>query len=197
MCNEMSPWEKVVEFHGHTCPGLAMGYRAAQEALKRLDHERSEDEELVAIVETDACGADAVQVLTGCTFGKGNFIYRDLGKQAFTFGSRSREKGIRCVLKYDALNNLAPPEWAELRKKVFTEEVLPEEKRRFQELHHQLTDKLLQEPLENIMEVQTVPLDIPPKARIFETIQCAFCGEGVMEPRAKVKQGKFACPDCI
>ena len=24
--------------------------------------------------------ADAVQVLTGCTFGKGNFIYKDFGK---------------------------------------------------------------------------------------------------------------------
>ena len=28
---------------------------------------------------------DAVQVLTGCTFGKGNLIYRPTGKMAFSF----------------------------------------------------------------------------------------------------------------
>jgi len=38
-----------------------------------LGENRAEDEEIVAVVETDACGADAIQVRTGCTFGKGNF----------------------------------------------------------------------------------------------------------------------------
>ncbi len=65
-------FKKCLDFHGHLCPGLAIGYRAATGALEWLKENRSEDEELVAIVETDACGADAVQVLTGCTFGKGN-----------------------------------------------------------------------------------------------------------------------------
>jgi len=81
-------WQKCIEFHGHTCPGLAIGFQAARVLMERLGVLRAPDEELVAIVETDACGADAIQVMTGCTFGKGNFVFKDYGKHAFSL-SRS------------------------------------------------------------------------------------------------------------
>jgi formylmethanofuran dehydrogenase subunit E len=64
---------------------LASGIRAAEWALTELCA-RSHDEELVAVVETDMCGVDAIQYLTGCTFGKGNLIHKDYGKNAFTYG---------------------------------------------------------------------------------------------------------------
>jgi len=197
MCREMTPWEKSVEFHGHTCPGLAMGYRAAMAAMEHFGQGRSEDEEMVAIVETDACGVDAVQVITGCTFGKGNFFYRDTGKQAFTFGYRGRQEGLRAALKYGAMQELAPPEWAELREKVFQGSANEEDRARFQELHQQLTDRLLESPLEEILEVKTVDIEMPPKARIHETVQCFCCGEGVMKPRAiKKDDEQYMCTDC-
>jgi formylmethanofuran dehydrogenase subunit E len=60
---------------------------------------RSEDEEIVAIVENDACYVDAVQVLTGCTFGKGNFIYKDNGKMVLTLLSRKTGQGIRVAMR--------------------------------------------------------------------------------------------------
>ena len=59
-------YAQIVEFHGHSCPGLAMGYRMACAALAELKSMRAEDEELVAIVENDACGVDALQCVTGC-----------------------------------------------------------------------------------------------------------------------------------
>ncbi len=95
MCMEKSDWEKCAEFHGHVCPGLAVGYRAAQIGLEELAGSRAKDEELVAIAETDACGVDAVMVVTGCTLGKGNLLYRDFGKHAFTFMSRGSGEGVR------------------------------------------------------------------------------------------------------
>ena len=69
--------KEILDFHGHLCPGIVIGYRAAKAALSNLSSDRAVDEELVAIVENDACGVDAVQVITGCTFGKGNFIFKD------------------------------------------------------------------------------------------------------------------------
>jgi formylmethanofuran dehydrogenase subunit E len=48
--------EKAVAFHGHYCPGLEIGYRAAVIAMRELRFDRAEDEEIVAICETDACG---------------------------------------------------------------------------------------------------------------------------------------------
>ncbi|MCL4536163.1 MAG: formylmethanofuran dehydrogenase subunit E family protein, partial [Nitrospirae bacterium] len=68
----MKSFDDVVKFHGHSCPGLALGYRVGVAAVKELNMENiSEDEEVVAIVENDSCAVDAIQVLTGCTFGKG------------------------------------------------------------------------------------------------------------------------------
>ena len=60
-------WKGCVEFHGHECGGLAVGFRAALYAKELLGEERSEDEELVCIAETDACGVDAILVILGCT----------------------------------------------------------------------------------------------------------------------------------
>lgn len=57
------------------------------------------DEELVCVTENDACGVDAVQVITGCTMGKGNLLYRGTGKMAFSFYCRNSGKSVRLCLK--------------------------------------------------------------------------------------------------
>jgi len=88
-------YQDTAKFHGHSCPGLAMGYRLAIAALDKLKSIRSEDEEIVVIVENDACGTDAVQFLSGCTFGKGNFVFKDYGKMVYTFFCRISGKAIR------------------------------------------------------------------------------------------------------
>ena len=82
-------WNKAVAFHGHECPGLAIGFKACEAARSRLGLGASPDEEIVCVTENDACGVDAVQALLSCTFGKGNLIYRGTGKQAFSFFERS------------------------------------------------------------------------------------------------------------
>jgi len=51
------------------CGGLAIGDVAATAGLAWLQEKRALDQELVAMVETDACSVDAIQVLTGCIFG--------------------------------------------------------------------------------------------------------------------------------
>jgi len=92
----MKRFEEVIRFHGHSCPGLALGYRVSLAALKAMDRGKiSEDEELVAIVENDSCAVDAIQLVTGCTFGKGNLIFRDYGKQVYTFLKRPSGNGVR------------------------------------------------------------------------------------------------------
>jgi len=92
-------FRQAIGFHGHLCGGLTRGYRMARAALEALGVERAQDEELVAIVENDACGVDAVQVLTGCTFGKGNLIFRDYGKHVLTLLRRSDGRAVRVSLR--------------------------------------------------------------------------------------------------
>ena len=97
-----SDFARCVQFHGHTCPGLAIGFKAGKTLMGRLGVRKAPDEELVAVVEADACGADAIQVMTGCTFGKGNFIFKNYGKHAFSLMDRRKGKGVRACLRPDA-----------------------------------------------------------------------------------------------
>jgi len=88
-------WERVIEFHGHECPGLAIGFKAALAAKEYLGCGDSEDEEIVCISENDACGVDAIQALLKCTVGKGNLIIRLTGKSVYHFYNRTNGKSIR------------------------------------------------------------------------------------------------------
>ena len=59
----MDLWQKCVDFHGHSCGGLRIGYAAAEYAMKLLNISFSDNEQVVCISENDACGVDAIQVL--------------------------------------------------------------------------------------------------------------------------------------
>ncbi len=195
MCMEKTPWEKAVEFHGHSCPGLAIGYRVAQVALDELGETRSPDEELVAVVENDACGVDAVMFLTGCTLGKGNLIYRDYGKQVYTFGSRSSNKALRISVNSDNLRR-HDPDFEKLRGKVFGGTATTEERKQYQELQAARIEQILNMPREEFCKAEIIDFQLPPKARIFKSVKCSQCGEYVMEARARVKDGNICCIPC-
>jgi formylmethanofuran dehydrogenase subunit E len=165
-------YEDIIKFHGHTCPGVTIGYRMAKAAMERLAEQRSEDEEIVAIVENNACGVDAVQVLTGCTFGKGNFIFRDYGKQVYTFYSRNTGKGYRVVFHGDNI---------------------PEEARGNRE---KMTRWLLDADEKDIVAVTKVDIEEPALAEMVPSVRCDYCGEMVMETRTEKVDGKIACIPC-
>lgn len=195
MSLEDRTWEKAVEFHGHVCPGLAVGYKVATVALDLLKEERAEDEELIAIVENDACGIDAIMVMTGCTPGKGNLIFKDSGKQVYTFGSRNSQKAIRISVKGDIFQD--KPEARELFKKVMAGTASATEKEEHRKQRQQRMERILNMPAEQFAAIKEVAFDLPGKARLFASVECSCCGEYAMEPRTRNQNGKIVCLDCF
>lgn len=184
-----------VAFHGHDCPGLAVGYRAAQAALAALCGERAEDEELVAIVETDACGVDALQVLTGCTFGKGNLIYQDHGKHVFTLIERKSGRGVRVALKAGVME--MNERHLTLMEKVHQMTATPHETAEFWKIHSQKALEILQKPIETLFNIQPINRTLPPKARREPSRLCTRCGEPAMGSKLVVLDGREVCRDCL
>lgn len=184
----------AVAFHGHSCPGLAIGIRAAQWALKEMG--KSPDEEIVAVVETDMCGVDAIQYLLSCTFGKGNLIHRDYGKNAFTFYRRSDGKGARLVFKPEAYG-----EWGkrlrELMGKGERQGLTAEEEKERDELRQRIESYILTAPFEELFTVGPAREPLPKKARILSSLLCAECGEAVMESRVRHFQHRLLCIPCF
>jgi formylmethanofuran dehydrogenase subunit E len=187
-------FEKCVAFHGHICPGLAIGFQAARALMEGLGVGRAGDEELLAIVETDACGVDAIQVMTGCTFGKGNFIFKDYGKHAFTLVSRKRRKAVRVCLRPDAVE--VDPGHLSLFERVQNDEASPEEVARFRELQGKRVQKVLEAAPETLFKIEEIPTDIPPKARISKSGTCDLCGEPTKIDLLREIDGKKACILC-
>jgi formylmethanofuran dehydrogenase subunit E len=194
MAIEEQTLKKIVEFHGHMCPGLATGIQAAQIALREIGP-HSKDEEVVAVAETDMCGVDAIQFLTGCTFGKGNLIHRDWGKNAYTFFRRSDGKAVRIALRPDGWKR--DPEHQELRKKVDSGLASEAETARFRELHQVEARRVLETPPDRLFKTEEIQAAPPRKARIHASIICSRCGEGVMETRIRRLEGKDFCPPCF
>ncbi|MGQ9858647.1 MAG: FmdE family protein [Thermodesulfobacteriota bacterium] len=192
---DQSSIRRVIDFHGHSCPGLAIGIRAAEIGLVEVGRS-SQDEEVVAVVETDMCGVDAIQVLMGCTFGKGNLIHLDYGKNAFSFFRRSDGKGIRVVTRPDVFNR-PEEEMVRLRGKMDREGLSGEEKARLKELTASKVKEIMEADLKALFDVKEVSGPIPGKARILDGLLCDACGERTMESRIRRFMGQNLCPPCF
>lgn len=166
---ENAIWNKAVAFHGHECPGLAIGVKVCEAAVLKLGIGQSEDEEIVCVTENDACSVDGVQAILGCTFGKGNLLYRDTGKQAFSFFNRKTGEKIRICLK------------------PFEKSMDRVERQAY----------LLEAPVEELFDFSVPQFELPEKARIFNTIICDLCGEGSPEHKMHLQDGKKVCVDCF
>ena len=169
LSNTETLWKKAVEFHGHICPGLMIGFRAALYAANLLELSFSEDEEVVCISENDACGVDAIQAILGCTVGKGNLLFHIRGKQAFSFYNRQSNHSVRLVLKQKSYH-------------MNREESLA--------YYESCEDS-------EMFTVKETTLPLPEKARIYESVKCEFCGEMTGSRWIKERNGKNYCLDCF
>lgn len=164
----MTDFEKCAAFHGHVCGGLTIGYKAAQYAIRLLNLTVSDDEEVVCIAENDACGVDAIQVMLGCSIGKGNLLFHMRGKQAFSVYNRKTGKAVRLVLKSK-----------------------PEGLRKEDSLQYYQS----REP-EELFDVKPVALALPEKARLFDSYRCDCCGEVTGTNWIRLAGEKKLCLDC-
>ncbi len=186
----------LIAFHGHFCPGLATGVRVAEVALAALGP-RAEDEELVAMVETNNCAVDAIQFLTGCTYGKGNLIHLDHGKNVFTLARRSDGRAVRMTLKPSSGRGLSEEQQC-LVDRVRSGEADDQERAAYAALWEARGRAVLVAPLEDLLEIEWLAdYSLPEKAVIQPSCQCEGCGALVMSSRLTLWQGQRLCPTCL
>ena len=128
----------------------------------------SEDEQVVCVAENDACGIDGIQVMLGCSVGKGNLLFHLTGKQAFSVYNRETGKSVRLVLK-------PQPE-------------LPT-KEKTMEWYNTAS-------LDTLFDVKETTIELPEQARLFRSECCACCGEMTGEHFLRLQGGKRVCLDC-
>jgi len=185
---------ETIAFHGHWCPGLAMGIRVAEVALEKIG--RAGDEEIVAVAESDTCAVDAVQFLTGCTAGKGNLILKNIGKMVFCFYRRRDSKTLRVASRPDYSRG-SSGEYRKLQEKSNNGTLTDDEKATFQQLRQEICNRILEAGIEELFSIGTTSKPAPPHAPMKRSLLCEVCGEMVMETKARLSDGRVLCPDCF
>jgi formylmethanofuran dehydrogenase subunit E len=187
--------DKVVDFHGHWCPGLAIGLRAGEWALEEMG--RAEDEDIVAVVETDMCAVDAIQALISCTFGKGNLIHLDYGKTAFSFYRYGDGKSARLVFALERPDSQPEEDRTDLVRKMAESRLSPEEEDLLKKFREEWSRLIMEADMVDVFQVQEATQPVPRKARIVSSLVCESCREQVMETRTHRLLGQTLCLPCF
>lgn len=168
--------------HGHLCPGQVLGVRMAVAACDRLGIvDPKSSKRLIVFVETDRCGTDAVQTVTGCTLGKRTLKFIDYGKLAATFVDTVTGRALRVSAlesSREAAQRFAPEESDRHLAQLCAYKALPDEQLfRFEEVHVELSEN-----------------DLPgrPQSRAI----CTICQEGVNDGREETVGGHVLCRAC-
>ena len=168
--------------HGHLCPGQVLGVRMSILGCERLGiFEPKSSKRLIVFVETDRCGADAVQTVTGCTLGKRTLKFMDYGKLAATFVDTESGRAVRIAARESAREAaiaFAPDETDAHRAQL----------RAYKEL-----------PDKDLFTVQQVRVslseaDLP--GRPLHRVTCELCGEGVSDGRERAAGEQTRCRAC-
>lgn len=168
--------------HGHLCPGQVLGVRMAILGCERLGiFDPKSSKRLIVFVETDRCGADAIQTVTGCTVGKRTLKVVDYGKLAATFLDTETGRAVRVSARESAREaalRFAPQEADPERAQLHAYKALPDNE------------------LVTIEEVRVAlseaDLPGPPRRRVT----CERCGEGVNDGREVSGAGRILCRAC-
>ena len=186
-----------LELHGHKCPAMPMGLRSGAIAMNRLGVERSGAKTLLAVVELGDdhcahCFGDGVQMVTGCTFGKGNIKKLGYGKFGLTLVDKATGRAVRVVPKGEAQMQMKKtPFFTEFRMKGVPPTQVPEE------VVDPLIEQVLSGPEESMFEVSEVfEYEAAGKDETFDSFLCDRCGEMVVESYGRVVGDRRVCIPC-
>jgi len=146
------------KFHGHVCPGIALGYRATQIALAQLypGEIPLRGDQFVVSGTPRACPADAISYLTGARYGKGsegafngNLAFdKTIGDSCYIFAGMSTGKAIKLTTTFQF-----PKEMQELRAKKDTD---PEANAQYEAMSRCVTLRILTAPEKEVFTVTPV-----------------------------------------
>lgn len=185
------------QLHGHKCPAMPLGLRAGAAAMNALAVARAKDKDLMAIVELGDdhcahCFADGVQMITGCTFGKGNIWKLGYGKFAVTVVERATGRAVRVVPQAKAQMGMKQTRFfQEYRMKGVPASKVPDE------VVEPLIQQVMNAPQDQLLSVGPEhKLEVGKKAETFATEVCDACGEMVVETYLRVAGEKKLCIPC-
>jgi formylmethanofuran dehydrogenase subunit E len=168
--------------HDHLCPRQVLGVRIGLAGLAALGLSAPvRKTSALVIVETDGCFADGIEVASGATVGHRTLRVNDLGKIAATFVDVNTGQAIRIAPALDARQRAlqyAPAEPRHYFAQLQAYQTLPNEQ---------------------LLQFRQVILDPPVEvllSRPAVRVNCAMCGEEIINERQVLVDGRPLCGAC-
>lgn len=174
--------EKSAQNHSHLCPRQILGVRIGLAGMKALGLEANQGgKRLLVILETDGCFADGVIAATNCTVGHRTLRVEDYGKVAATFVDTKSGQAVRVAPVLDVRRQAGaccPGEPRHYFAQMSAYQVLPDERLLT------VTEVCLGTPVRRIVSRPGLRVD------------CAGCGEEIMNERELLVDGQPLCRSC-
>lgn len=185
----------VVDFHRHLCLDIAIGYRAAKALMREMGDQMRNMKEMIALVGNETCALDAIQEVTGCTFGKRNLYLTNIGKPVYILQNTKTGKAVRAYCVYwDTFDH---QELRKMRKEATAPNATPAQKAAFQKLNDDKIAEILAASESALFSIQHVTLPPPPKSGKYDAAPCDQCGEHTDVALLTEEEGKKLCKECL
>ena len=169
--------------HSHLCPRQVLGVRMGMFAGVILGLELPQTKKrLLTILEADGCFADGIVAATGCTVGHRTLRVEDYGKIAAVFVDTQTARAIRLAPRLDVRE----------RARLYA----PQETRHY---FAQLEGYQIM-PADELFAIQEVTLTTPVESLVSRAgvrVNCAMCGEEIINQREVVRDGMILCHACV
>lgn len=190
-------YEAGLQLHGHKCPAMPLGLRVGAAAMNALGVERAKDGQLLALVDLGenhcaTCYGDGVQMITGCTFGKGNIKKLHYGKWGLTLVETKTGRAVRVIPKAETmLTSKKSKFFTEYRMKGIPASEVPKE------VVEPLVDNVMNTPDEQMLSISEIfHYNVPKKAGSFSGFVCDECHEMTVEGYGRPFEDKKVCQPC-
>ncbi len=188
--------EWAVAFHTHSCPYLAIGFRMGSLAMAALRFERQHNRGLLVLPEFGegnpyTCIVDGIRAATGAIYGQIMIAKTFYGKLAATFFYPQRGGAIRYSLRPAFVDGLERLRFHALRARGVDPSDMPAP------VLEEALAWVDAQPDEAVFKVEhEVGFPYQQMQLTYAKTLCARCGEYVMAPFVRVKDGRPLCIPC-
>ncbi len=175
---------------------MPLGLKIASVAMNALEVEHAHAGELFAIVDLGehhcaGCMGDGIQVITGCTFGKGNIVRSMKGKFSVTLIDQKQKRGVKITPFGSWLQKAFQSEFMKKRQKgIPPHHITPE-------IVDPLIENILSMPVEkqfNIEMIDNIKVDVP--SHKWDKRLCEKCNELTVAEYGYYINDQFLCAGC-
>lgn len=187
--------KRVIDFHGHICPELAIGGKFCEFVQKRMNAGSIPETGLSVISENTTSALDAIQVLLGVTVGNQRLLVLDYGKHTYSLFCRDRGNGWRLRMRPQTYGD--EERYAAMERKILNDQATLDDLLNFQRLLDTRIQHILALAPEELFSVEEIESAAFPGEISGAYATCSLCGELVLTSRSVENGGSRYCLPCF